>query len=339
MYFSTLLEALHVIVGESRGLTEAEAEAAMALILTGASTPVQIAAFLVALRGRGETVEELTGFARAMRAAATPIEIPRPLLDTCGTGGNPFAAFNVSTTAAFVLAGAGVRVAKHGNRAISSRCGSADVLERLGVDTSRPADSIARHGIGFLFAPAFHPAMRHVQPVRVELKLRTVFNMLGPLTNPARANTQIVGAFSEHAASLMAHALAALGLERGFVFHGADGMGEVSTTGATSVFAIEGGAVRALVFQPEDFGVERARPQDLAGGNAEENAKITRAVLSGARGGAWGAARDIVLVNAAVGLMATERAGSIGEAMGIAAESIDSGAAQGKLAAMSSGNF
>jgi anthranilate phosphoribosyltransferase len=236
------------------------------------------------------------------------------------------------------VAGAGVRVAKHGNRAISSRCGSLDVLERLGVDTTRPADSIARHGIGFLFAPAFHPAMRHVQPVRVELKLRTVFNMLGPLTNPARANTQVVGAFSEHAASLMARALAALGLERGFVVHGS-GLGEVSTAGATAVFAIRSGAVEELTWQPEDFGVARARIEDLAGGDAETNAKITRAVLGGERGALHKAHRDIVLVNAAAGLVAAGRASTIGEAMQMATESIDSGAAQAKLEAMSSGSL
>jgi anthranilate phosphoribosyltransferase len=323
------------MLDESRPLTEEEAEAAMGFILRGHATPVELTAFLVTLRGRGETAEELTGFARAMRSAATSIDIPGPLLDTCGTGGNRLATFNISTTAAFVLAGAGVRVAKHGNRAISSRCGSADVLKQLEVDTTRPADSIARHGIGFLFAPSFHPAMRHVQPVRIALKLRTVFNMLGPLTNPARANTQIVGAFSGQAASLVARALANLGLERGFVFHGVDGLGEVSTVGDTTVFAIEAGMVNEIMFQPENFGVARARASDLAGGDAKENARITLAVL----GGVKGAARDIVLVNAAVGLMAAGKAKDLSGGMELAARSIDSGAAQAKLDAMRSGSF
>jgi anthranilate phosphoribosyltransferase len=338
MYFSTLIDFVQEIVTGSRSLTEAEAEAAMTIILEGRATPVEISAFLVALRSRGETAEEVTGFARAMRAAATPLDIPGPLLDTCGTGGTRMATFNVSTSAAFVLAGAGARVAKHGNRAISGRCGSADVLEKLDVDQSRPADSIQRHGIGFLFAPAYHPAMRHVQPVRVELKLRTVFNMLGPLTNPARANAQVVGAFSEHAASLMAHALAALGMERGFVVHGS-GLAEVSTAGPTTVFAVERGTVRRLVWEPEDFGVPRARIEDLAGGDAEANAAITRAVLAGKRGEAPSAHRHIVLVNAAAGLMAAGQAVTIGEAMAMAEKSVDSGAAQAKLSAMRSGNF
>lgn len=322
-------------LGEERPLRADEAEDAMGLILRGDASPVELTAFLIALRSRGETAEELTGFARAMRAAATPLAIPGPLLDTCGTGGNRVATFNISTTAAFVLAGAGVRVAKHGNRAISSRCGSSDVLEKLGIDISRPADAIARLGIGFLYAPAFHPAMRHVQPLRRELKLRTVFNMLGPLTNPALANTQIVGAYSAHAAGLMAHALAALGLERGFVFHGADGLGEVSTVGATVVFEVREGKVNESVWWPEAFGVERARVEDLAGGGVEVNAGIARAVLTGKKG----PARDIVMVNAAVGLMAAGKAGAVADAMRLAADSIDSGAAHAKLAAMSSGNF
>jgi anthranilate phosphoribosyltransferase len=335
MTFSTLLGAVHAIVNESRTLSEREAEEAMLLILNGSATPVQIAAFLTALRMRGETVEELTGFARAMRAAAEPVDVEGPLLDTCGTGGNAFAAFNVSTTAAFVIAGAGVRVAKHGNRAISSRCGSMDVLEVLGVKTDRPGESIRRHGIGFLCAPVFHPAMRHAQPVRLELKMRTVFNMLGPLANPARANTQIVGAFSQAAAGKLARALAALGLTRGFVFHGADGMGEVSTTSATTAYAIEGGAVSEREYQPEDFGIERTRVEELRGGDAAVNAGILREVLTGVKG----PRRDIVLVNSAMGLMAAGAVTETREGMRVAAESIDSGAAQAKLLAISSGSF
>jgi anthranilate phosphoribosyltransferase len=330
-----LLTFLHAVVNESRSLTEPEAEAAMSLILRGEATPVQIAALLTALRVRGESVEEITGFAHAMRAAAIPVDVDGPLLDTCGTGGNSFAAFNVSTAAAFVIAGAGVRVAKHGNRAISSQCGSFDVLEALGVNTADPATSIRRHGIGFLHAPSFHPAMRHAQPVRLELKMRTVFNMLGPLANPARANTQVVGTFSVDAAHKLAHALARLGLERGFVFHGADGMGEVSTTGPTAVFSIAAGQVSETELHPADFGIAPAGKEDLRGGDAACNAAILRALLTGDPG----PRRDIVLVNAALGLVAAGATSDLRHGVQLAAQSIDSGAAYAKLLAISSGNF
>jgi len=326
------LNYLHAVVNESRSLTEPEAEEAMSLILKGEATSVQLAGLLTALRVRGETVEEITGFARAMRAAAKTVDVTGPLLDTCGTGGNSFAGFNVSTTAAFVIAGAGVRVAKHGNRAVSGLCGSFDVLEALGVKTDDPAESIRTHGIGFLHAPSFHPAMRHAQPVRLELKMRTVFNMLGPLANPARANSQILGTFSNEAAKKLAHALAALGLERGFVFHGEDGMGEVSTTGATRVFAIENGQVTESDYQPEDFGVTRAQKEDLAGGNAQQNAKIIREVLSGTPG----PQRDIVLVNAAMGLLAAGKTKGLKDSMALAVDSIDSGVAIALLEALRS---
>lgn len=335
MTSSTLLNAVHTVVNDARSLTEHEAEEAMSLILKGEGSPVQIAALVTALRVRGETVDEITGFARAMRAAAETVDVEGPLLDTCGTGGNSFAAFNVSTTAAFVIAGAGVRVAKHGNRAVSSICGSFDVLEALGVKSDRPAESIRAHGIGFLHAPSFHPAMRHAQPVRLELKMRTVFNMLGPLANPARANAQVVGTFSVLAAEKLALSLARLGLERGFVFHGHDGMGEVTTTADTTVFAIAGGRVTESVYKPEDFGVTRVKREELAGGDAKRNAEIVRQVL----GGVAGPRRDIVLVNAAMGLVAAGAAGNIREGMALAAEAVDSGKAQAKLLAISSGSF
>jgi anthranilate phosphoribosyltransferase len=309
MTHSTLLSAIHAIVNEARSLSEREAETAMSLILKGEATEVEIAALVTALRVRGETVAELTGFARAMRAAALTVDVTGPLLDTCGTGGNAFTAFNVSTAAAFVIAGAGVRVAKHGNRAVSSQCGSFDVLEALGVKTDRPADSIREHGIGFLHAPSFHPAMRYAQPVRLGLKMRTVFNLLGPLANPARANAQVVGTFSVPVAEKLALALAALGMERGFVFHGHDGMGEVTTTASTTVFAISGGRVTESVYEPEDFGVARARKEELSGGNALRNAEILREVLEGVAG----PRRDIVLVNAAMGLVAAGAAGDVRE--------------------------
>jgi anthranilate phosphoribosyltransferase len=329
---STLLGALHAVVNDARSLTDGEAEEAMSLILKGEASQVQIAALVTALRVRGETVDEITGFARAMRAAAETVDVDGPLLDTCGTGGNSFAAFNISTTAAFVIAGAGVRVAKHGNRAVSSICGSFDVLEALGVKTDHPAESIRAHGIGFLHAPSFHPAMRHAQPVRLELKMRTVFNMLGPLANPARANSQVVGTFSVQAAEKLALSLARLGLERGFVFHGHDGMGEVTTTTETTVFAIADGRVAESIYTPEDFGVKRVAKEALLGGDARRNAAITRDVLSGE----MGPMRDIVLVNAAMGLMAAGAAGNVHEGMVLAAASVDSGRAKGKLLAMSS---
>src|SRR5438093_2433632 len=236
-------------VADRRDLDAADAQAAMGAILAGESSPVQIAAFLTALRMKGESVSELVGFARAMRQAARQVHVDgaEALIDTCGTGGDGGGTFNISTVAAFVIAGSGVRVAKHGNRSISSRCGSADLMESLGVpislDPAEMARAIREIGIAFLFAPAIHAAMKHAQPVRVELKMRTVFNLLGPLTNPAGATSQLVGAPSENAAELMAGALAELGLPRGFVVHGSDGLDEITTTGVTLAFEIRGGRV------------------------------------------------------------------------------------------------
>lgn len=306
----------------------------MAIILEGGASTAQVAAFLVALRMRGETAAELVGFARAMREVSSRVRPEldgEPLLDTCGMGGDGAGTFNISTVTAFVAAGAGVKVAKHGNRSISSKCGSADVLERLGirvaVDAVQAARAIRQVGIGFLFAPAFHPAMKHAQPARLELRMRTVFNMLGPLTNPADATVQVVGASSPHAAELMAEALAALGLERGFVVHGSDGLDEITTTGTSLLFEIAAGRVSRCEVTPEDFGVERTTPESLKGGDAGHNAVIARAVLNGQRG----PARDIVLVNAAAALVAAGKAGSFKEAVQRAEESIDCGAALGKM--------
>jgi len=279
----------------------------MAEVLAGECTDAQIAALLVALRMKGETVDELVGFARAIRSMAVRIDAGldgEPLLDTCGTGGDGQSTFNISTIAAFVVAGAGVRVAKHGNRAASSHCGSADLLESLGIAVTLPPDEVGRAireiGIGFLFAPALHTAMKHAHPVRVELKMRTVFNLLGPLANPAGATVQLVGAPSAHAAELMAGALAQLGLERGFVVHGSDGLDEVTTTGPTLAFEIRGGKVERRTLTPEDFGVERADAAALKGADKERNIAIARAVL----GGTAGPQRDIVLVNASAALVA-----------------------------------
>src|ERR1700733_1403152 len=304
MTSSPIQALLHTVV-EGRSLSEAEAQAAMHALLGGESTPVLTAAFLTALRMKGETVEELTGFARAMRDSALviPIEdIYRPVLDTCGTGGNGTPTFNISTIAAFVVAGAGVRVAKHGNRAISGRCGSADVLEALGVRTAIEPEVVARAireiGIGFLFAPLFHSATRYVQPTRIELKMRTAFNFLGPLTNPARAEIQVAGTWSDEAAEKIAGAMARLGSHRGYVVHGSDGLGELTIRGPATVFAVAHGTVSRIELSPRDFGLEVQSGVGIQGGGVELNRVIAEAVLDGERG----AARDIVLINVALAL-------------------------------------
>ncbi len=329
----SLLPYLHRAAAREN-LTPGEAQDAMAIILAGDASTAQIAAFLVALRMKGETAAELLGFARAMRAVSSRISPElhgEPLLDTCGMGGDGLGTFNISTVAAFVAAGAGVRVAKHGNRSISSQCGSADVLESLGVkvaiDPAQAARAICEVGIGFLFAPAFHPAMKHAQPARLELKMRTVFNMLGPLTNPADATAQIVGASSTQAAELMAEALAALGLRRGFVVHGSDGLDEITTTGSSLMLEVAEGRVMRREVVPEDFGIGRAKLEGLQGGDARYNAAIAMGVLEG-RGGP---ARDIVLVNAAAALVAAGQSGDFREAVLMAGEAIDRGAAMAKL--------
>ncbi len=328
-----ILTFLHAVV-EGRSLSEREAEDAMRVLLAGDSTPVLTAAFLTALRVKGETVDELTGFARAMRdaALAVPLEASdRPVLDTCGTGGNGTSTFNISTVAAFVVAGAGVRVAKHGNRSISSKCGSADVLEALGVRTAIEPEMVARAirevGIGFLFAPTFHGATRSVQPVRIELKMRTAFNFLGPLTNPARAEIQVAGTWSDEAAEKIAGAMARLGSHRGYVVHGSDGLGELTITGPSTVFAVAHGTVSRMELSPRDFGLEVQSGVGIQGGGVELNRVIAEAVLDGQRG----AARDIVLMNAALALVAAEKATNFREGVVHAEESIDSGAARGKL--------
>jgi anthranilate phosphoribosyltransferase len=317
-------------------LTSEEAEAAMYAVLNGQVSPPQIAALLVALRMKGETSHELVGFARAMRQMAGKVDAQldgKPLVDTCGTGGDGAGTFNISTVAAFVVAGAGVHVAKHGNRSITGRPGggSADLLESMGIAMPMPLDQAARAirevGIGFLFAPSVHTSMRHAQPVRIELKMRTVFNLLGPLTNPAGADAQVVGAPSEEAAGLLAGALAELGLRHGFVVHGSDGLDEITTTGETLAFEVRDGKAERRTLEPEDFAVGRARPEDLTGGDKASNHAIAMAVLNGERG----PRRDIVLVNAAAALVAAGKTETFLEAMAIGAVSIDSGAALGKV--------
>jgi len=284
-------------------------------------------------------VDELVGFARAIREMAVPVEhgiVGETLLDTCGTGGDGAGTFNISTVAAFVVAGAGVRVAKHGNRSVSNRpgCGSADLLESMGIAIALPpaesARAIREVGIGFLFAPHVHAAMKHAAPVRGDLKLRTFFNLLGPLTNPAGASAQLAGVPSERAAELVSGALAALGLQRGFVVHGSDGLDEITTTGPTLAFEIRGGKVERRTLEPEDFAVRRVTPQDLAGGHQARNFEIATAVLAGERG----PQRDIVLVNAAAALVAAGMVDTFLEGMAIGTVSIDSGAARRKVEAL-----
>jgi anthranilate phosphoribosyltransferase len=330
---SMLLPFLHKIAA-GEDLSAAEAHEAMLTILNGEATTPQISAFLMGLHMKGETPDELLGFARAMREKTIRVDAcvePEPLLDTCGTGGGAGSTFNISTVAAFVAAGAGARVAKHGNRSFSTQCGSADILEELGIEVSQPPERVAQAineiGIGFLFAPLLHPAMKHAQPARMELKMRTVFNLLGPLTNPAGATRQLIGAPSQHAAELMANALAGFGPERAFIVHGSDGLDEVTTTGPTLVFEITAAEVRSFQWTPNDFGVPQADIRDLRGGDRARNAEIATTVLNGQSG----PHRDIVLVNSAAALLASGLADSPLDAMKRAAQSIDSGAAWIKL--------
>ena len=318
-------------------LSERQAAAALKEILDGRSSPALIAALLVALRMKGETADEVTGFARAMRASATsvrPVRTPRvQLVDTCGTGGDGGSTFNVSTAAALVAAGAGVAIAKHGNRAISSKCGSADVLEALGVNVGLDAERVAlcidEVGIGFLFAQAMHPAMRHAGPTRRELGMRTVFNMLGPLTNPADAAVQVVGVYDDRIVPLAAAALARLGTRRALVVHGSDGMDEITITGPTRFNEVVGGKVaRVGSLEPAEFDVVPASADSLSGGDAACNASIIRSVLAGERG----PARDIVVVNAAAAIHMAERAAGWRASAELARKTIDSGAAAATLA-------
>ena len=317
-------------VAAGADLTSDEAHAAMTLLLEGGRGDAVVGAFLVALHVKGETATELAGFARAMREHMVVVDAGADVIDIVGTGGDGAGTFNISTVAAMVLAGAGAKVAKHGNRAISGRVGSADVLEALGVRIAmapeEAADAVREIGLGFLFAPHLHPSMKNVQGVRRELKMRTVFNLLGPLANPARAQTQVIGAPSAEFARVMAEALAALGTGHSYVVHGG-GLDEVSTTGSTDVYEVWSGRMEKSVWMPEDFGVPRASLDALAGGDAADNARITQEILSGAKG----PRRDIAVVNAAVGLLAAGLATTPRQAMAKASEAIDSGRAMGVL--------
>jgi anthranilate phosphoribosyltransferase len=350
-----ILDALHRLANHSESLARAEARDVMAEVLAGKCTDAQIAALLIALRMKGETVEEIVGFAEAIRAAAAPLPIDRAaaiavsgtgrealasecendsLIDTSGTGGDASGTFNISTATALVTAGAGVRVAKHGNRSISSKCGSADVVEALGINIQlspeRSAQCLREVGICFLYAPNLHPAMKQVQGVRRELKMRTMFNLLGPLTNPARASGQVVGVYSLDLVEKLAEALSMLGLRRALVVHGLDGLDEITITGKTRIAEAREGSVRSYEIEPEEFGMKSASLPEISGGDAAENAEIIRAVLNGEKS----ARRDVVLLNSAAALVAAGRAEHIAEATAIAAQSIDSGAASGKLKAL-----
>ncbi|HWQ29195.1 MAG TPA: anthranilate phosphoribosyltransferase [Dehalococcoidia bacterium] len=312
-------------------LTEAEASAAMVNIMSGEATPAQIGAFLVALRMKGEKVDEIAGMARVMREHARRVEFPGALLDTCGTGGDERGTFNVSTAAAFVAAGAGARVAKHGNRAMTSRCGSADVLEALGARIDLGPEQVRQCldevGVGFMFAQAFHPAMKYAAGPRRELGIRTVFNILGPLCNPAGADRQVLGVADPVVAEKLVHALQRLGSRHALVVHGQDGIDEVSVSAPTTIFELRDGRVFHDTLLPSEAGVATHSLEDLRGGTPEENAARLRAVLAGEPG----PLRDFVLVNAAAALVAFDLAPTIRDGVRLAAHSIDSGAAREKL--------
>jgi anthranilate phosphoribosyltransferase len=311
-------------------LTADEAAEVMRVIMSGEASAGQIGGFLMALRTKGETVDELEGFARTALRFAKPVHAPAPVVDTCGTGGDRSGTFNISTIAAIVVAGAGVPVAKHGNRAASSRCGSADLLETLGVRIDLGPKGVehclAEAGIGFMFAPVFHPAAGHAAPVRRELRVPTVFNFLGPLTNPARPAAQVVGVSDPRMLPLVAQVLARRGI-RAKVFRGEDGLDELTTTGLSTVHETRDGEVRERTLDPVAFGLARASEDDLKGGDTETNADIARRVLAGEQG----ARRDVVVLNAAAALEVAGRVASSEEGLAVAAESIDSGAASATL--------
>jgi anthranilate phosphoribosyltransferase len=316
-------------------LTREQAARAMHLLMSGEITHAQTAALLIALRMKGETAEEITGFAQIMRAFATPVPVKgRPLVDTCGTGGDGTGTFNISTTTAFVVAGAGAYVAKHGNRAASSKCGSADVLEALGVNIDLSAEQTGRCvdeiGIGFLFARTLHSAMKHVGPVRMELRVRTVFNILGPLTNPAGADRQVVGVFNRQLAPTMAEALLELGAKHAFVVAGMDGLDELTLAGPSLVCEARDGVVNEYEVHPESLGLPLAATGALIGGDVQRNAVLLRTVLEGEKG----PRRDVVTLNAAPALVACGMAADLWEGVARAAEAIDSGAALRKLDAL-----
>ncbi len=317
---------------EGKNLTREQAREAMKVIMEGKATPAQIGAFLTALRMKGETVEEITGFAEVMREKAVRIDIGKDIIvDTCGTGGDSSETFNISTVTAFVVAGGGLTVAKHGNRSVSSKCGSADVMEALGINIQIPPprmkECLETIGIGFLFAPLYHLSMKYALPPRREMGIRTVFNILGPLTNPAGANIQVMGVFSPHLTEKLAGVLMNLGSKQAYVVWGEKGYDEITTVGSTKISYFREGKVETFYLHPEEVGIRRSRPEELKGGTPQENAQLALKILKGERG----APRDIVLINSAACFVASGKARDWREGINMAEESIDSGKALEKL--------
>src|SRR5438876_131067 len=325
------LKALIAKVASGAALTLEESAQAFDRMMSGEATPSQMGGLLMALRVRGETVDEITGAVRTMRSKMLAVEAPADAIDVVGTGGDASGSFNISTCAAFIVAGAGVPVAKHGNRALSSRCGAADVLAALGVRIELAPDAISRcireAGIGFMFAPAHQPAMKHVGPTRVELGTRTIFNLLGPLSNPAGVKRQMVGVFSRQWVEPLANVLKNLGSERAYVVHGSDGLDEITTSGPTTVAALEDGKVTTFEIRPEDVGFATSKPEQLRGGDAEANAAALCDVLKGRKN----AFRDVAILNAAAAIVVAGKAKDLKEGVAIATKSVDSAEAEGRL--------
>lgn len=323
-------EAINLLV-QGEDLSEDKMTEAMRDIMEGKSTDAQIASFLTALRLKGETVEEITGAAKVMREKVNSIKAPEYTVDTCGTGGDMSHTFNISTTSAIVVAACGIPVAKHGNRSVSSKSGSADVLEALGVKIDLTPEKVEKcletTGFGFMFAPLFHPAMKYAMGPRKEMGIRTIFNILGPLTNPAGAKRQVLGVFSDSLTETMARVLANLGIVHAFIVHGEDGLDEITNTQKTKISELKDGSTDTYFIAPEDLGFKRARKEDLLGGTAEENAKITIDILKGKKD----PKRDITIMNAAAAILTADRAKSFSDAVEKAAETIDSGKALRKL--------
>jgi anthranilate phosphoribosyltransferase len=324
-------KALIARVASGTSLTRQEAATAFDRMMSGEATPSQMGGLLMALRVRGETVDEITGAVTTMRAKMLGVKAPPDAVDVVGTGGDASGSFNISTCAAFIVAGAGVPVAKHGNRALSSKSGSADVLHALGVNIELTPEQVGRciseAGIGFMFAPAHHPAMKNVGPTRVELGTRTIFNLLGPLSNPAGVKRQMVGTFSKHWVEPMAQVLKNLGAEAIWVVHGSDGLDEITTAGPTSVAALENGQIRTFEVTPEDAGLARSQPGALKGGDGEANARTLLDVLKGKKS----AYRDVSLINAGAALIVAGKAKTLKDGVALAAKSVDSGEAEGRL--------
>ena len=328
------MDEFKTLIGKvATGATLAREEAALAFdrMMSGEATPSQMGGFLMGLRLRGETVDEITGAVTTMRAKMTKVAAPPEAIDVVGTGGDASGSYNISTCAAFIVAGAGIPVAKHGNRALSSRSGAADVLGALGVKIDLRPDEITRciyeAGIGFMFAPAHHPAMKHVGPTRIELGTRTIFNLLGPLSNPAGVKRQMVGVFSRQWVEPLANVLKNLGSERAFVVHGSDGLDEITTSGATAVASLEDGKVTTFEIKPEDVGLKSARREELRGADADTNAKALTEVLKGRKS----AFRDVALLNAAAAIVVAGKAKDLKDGLAVATKSLDSGEAEGRL--------